>query len=212
MNELQKRVAKWTNANFGAPAATHPEHSEFKERRFDFLPDSPLFQAWKDLAETDTDCSATAFITASSATVSSRGTGVVDLSFLPIVFSKKHLQEQCITLMLAYLATQPEVFSIEPIVSLITVGSIRDGPATSPIDSLDDEGNAEPLNDRGSTALQSGSSAQPYPFWGIGINGSGQFVQVTDTGADDASCFLRDFDVAASLTGVFNSNAQVARS
>ena len=29
------------------------------------------------------------------------------------------------------------------------------------------------------------------PLWDIGINGTGQFVQVTDTGFDDASCFLR---------------------
>mgnify|MGYP002214581036 CR=1 FL=1 len=37
----------------------------------------------------------------------------------------------------------------------------------------------------------SGSALGATPLWDIGINGTGQFVQVTDTGFDDASCFLR---------------------
>ena len=37
----------------------------------------------------------------------------------------------------------------------------------------------------------SDSALGATPLWDIGINGTGQFVQVTDTGFDDASCFLR---------------------
>jgi hypothetical protein len=63
------------------------------------------------------------------------------------------------------------------------------------------------------TALQSGDSNKPYPFWNAGINGSNQFVQVTDTGFDDASCFLRDTDASKSvLKGPFNFDVQLARS
>jgi subtilisin family serine protease len=63
------------------------------------------------------------------------------------------------------------------------------------------------------TALQSGDSSKPYPFWSVGINGSDQYVQVTDTGFDDASCFLRDTDASKSvLKGPFNFDVQLARS
>jgi len=41
-------------------------------------------------------------------------------------------------------------------------------------------------------ALQSGNAANPTPYWDIGINGANQFVQICDTGFDDASCLLRD--------------------
>lgn len=61
------------------------------------------------------------------------------------------------------------------------------------------------------TALQSGDATKPSPYWDAGIDGSNQYVQVTDTGFDDASCFLRDTDESASvLTGSFNSDVQLA--
>ena len=59
------------------------------------------------------------------------------------------------------------------------------------------------------TGLQSGDSLDPTPLWDAGLTGSGQFVQVTDTGFDDASCFLRDTGSKASLTGAFSSSNQV---
>jgi subtilisin family serine protease len=67
------------------------------------------------------------------------------------------------------------------------------------------------LNSVAVIALQSGSTGSA-PLWAIGVNGTGQYVQVTDTGFDDASCFLRDFGSAASLTGGFNADYQVTRS
>ena len=41
-------------------------------------------------------------------------------------------------------------------------------------------------------SLQSGDAANPTPYWDIGVDGTSQFVQVVDTGFDDASCLLRD--------------------
>jgi subtilisin family serine protease len=49
-------------------------------------------------------------------------------------------------------------------------------------------------------------------LWDYNITGSGQFVQVTDTGFDDASCWLRDTDSASNLTGDLNTDYQVPRS
>jgi hypothetical protein len=74
-------------------------------------------------------------------------------------------------------------------------------------------GGAEAMNYAAATALQSADSSKPFPFWDAGINGTNQYVQVTDTGFDDASCFFRDTDASASvLTGPFNFNVQLARS
>jgi hypothetical protein len=60
-------------------------------------------------------------------------------------------------------------------------------------------------------ALQSGG-VDEFPLWNVGINGTNEFVHVTDTGADDASCFLRDFGPNTSLAGPFSPSMQVNRS
>jgi len=74
-------------------------------------------------------------------------------------------------------------------------------------------GSVEALNYVAATALQSADSSKPSPFWDAGIDGTNQYVQVTDTGFDDASCFFRNTDASASvLKGPFNFDVQIARS
>jgi len=68
------------------------------------------------------------------------------------------------------------------------------------------------LNFMAVQALQSGDVGTS-PLWDAGITGGSQLVQVTDTGFDDASCFLRDSGATdGDLTGSFNGDVQVARS
>lgn len=57
-------------------------------------------------------------------------------------------------------------------------------------------------------ALQSGDAANPTPYWDIGVDDTGQFVQIVDTSFDDASCFLRD-DPKEGLTGNLSDTLQV---
>jgi hypothetical protein len=57
-------------------------------------------------------------------------------------------------------------------------------------------------------ALQSGDAANPTPYWDVGVNGTNQFVQVCDTGFDDASCLLRDGQKQG-LTGGLSDTLQV---
>ena len=57
-------------------------------------------------------------------------------------------------------------------------------------------------------ALQSGDAANPTPYWDVGVDGTNQFVQVCDTGFDDASCLLRDGQKQG-LTGGLSDTLQV---
>lgn len=57
-------------------------------------------------------------------------------------------------------------------------------------------------------SLQTGDASNPTPYWDIGVDGKGQYVQVVDTGFDDASCFLRD-GPKRNLTGNLNDRLQV---
>jgi len=148
-------------------------------------------------------------------------------------------QDHCALMALAFLATQPEVESVglDPIhesLSPVTDQPLPPTPSNRssskakasttkihvyytkellvPKDvSSADMHQPRMLNDIAKTALLSGSTGSA-PLWAIGVNGTGQIVQVTDTGFDDASCFFRDYGSAAHLTGNFNSNYQVARS
>jgi subtilisin family serine protease len=51
-----------------------------------------------------------------------------------------------------------------------------------------------------------------FPLWDLGVDGSGQFVSIADTGFDDASCFLRDAGSKDFLNGFFNTVHQTERS
>ena len=59
--------------------------------------------------------------------------------------------------------------------------------------------------------MQSGV-ADSTPLWDAGFTGGGEFVQVCDTGVDDASCWFRSANTSDELTGDYSSAAQVARS
>jgi len=65
-----------------------------------------------------------------------------------------------------------------------------------------------PKDINSTVALQSGDAANPTPYWDIGVDGTGQFVQIVDTGFDDASCFLRD-GPEEGLTGNLSDTLQV---
>ena len=148
--------------------------------------------------------------------------------------SNSTAQNYCALMSLAHLASQPDVESvgIDPVQQSLSLHADQpfpsrndqaDAASTKPHSPNFEEwselgdysraGSRQPrlLNDVAVTALQSGTSGSA-PLWAIGVNGSGQFVQVTDTGFDDASCFFRDYESSAFLTGDFNSEFQVARS
>ena len=59
-------------------------------------------------------------------------------------------------------------------------------------------------------SLQSGDATNPTPYWDIGVDGSSQFVQVVDTGFDDASCLLRD-GPKQGLSGNLSDTLQVVK-
>jgi hypothetical protein len=147
--------------------------------------------------------------------------------------------EGCALAAMAYLVTQPEVRSIEPVPNVALhaavpkKGDIKISEPTKDSSSSEkvpvklieaikagatdlkvfqSEDSIRPMNTIATTALQSGDESEPNPFWSLGINGTGQFVEVADTGFDDASCFFRPIDSASQLTGSFNADVQVARS
>jgi len=146
-------------------------------------------------------------------------------------------QDNCALMVLAFLSTQPEVESVglDPIHQSLSVVTDQPlPPVFGKREELDafarklltnnaenllvpkgtssaDESQPRKLNDIAKTALLSGITGSA-PLWAIGVNGTGQIVQVSDTGFDDASCFFRDYGSAASLTGAFNSVYQVTRS
>jgi subtilisin family serine protease len=146
--------------------------------------------------------------------------------------------EGCALQALAFLASQPEVQSIDMLLPTTTFSIKETGQERAALELkrsmkaiFEAAEKGEPLAKTISTdrhmsmylplnyqvaSLQSGSASDPTPFWDIGVDGSGMFVQVVDTGFDDASCFLRDTmtesAAASSLTGAFASGVQVARS
>jgi subtilisin family serine protease len=120
--------------------------------------------------------------------------------------------EKCAILAVAFLAIQPEVGRLEIIetakVALVDKTKVPRGRDVRP---LFQPGTAVvPMNERATGTVQSGGSGTP--LWDIGVNGTGQFAQVVDTGFDDASCFLRDLNSESLLTGSLSSTKQVARS
>ena len=146
--------------------------------------------------------------------------------------------EGCALQALAFLASQPEVQSIDMLLPTTTFSIKETGQERAALELkrsmkaiFEATEKGEPLPKTMSTdrsismyhplnyqvaSLQSGNASDPTPFWDIGVDGSGMFVQVVDTGFDDASCFLRDTmtesAAASSLTGDFASGVQVARS
>jgi len=149
------------------------------------------------------------------------GFGSLLLKFEPLTDNDETVDE-CVTTVLVHLASSPEVAGLEiskkmrpeGILDESKLGHLR-GQSPNKIRDLengsdDDVGKSNYI---AVTALQSGNASMPYPFWNAGINGSNQYVQVTDTGFDDASCFLRDTDESKSvLKGAFDFSVQLDRS
>ena len=170
-----------------------------------------------------------------------------DGDFLHVRFEAPRTAEgdSCVLAVLAFLATQPEVHSVElpPQVKSLSVvpdkpktsglrGSALESSPTTPLLKAAgvDEAAAPKLQDprKVSRRLDSGETMRPlnsvrssvllsgFPYeqdlWAYNITGEGQFVQVTDTGFDDASCWMRDTDSAGDLTGELNADSQVPRS
>ena len=170
-----------------------------------------------------------------------------DGDFLHVRFEAPRTAEgdSCVLAVLAFLATQPEVHSVELPPQVKSLSVVRDKPKTSGLrgSALEsspttplleaagvDEAAAPKLQDprKVSRRLGSGETMRPlnsvgssvllsgFPYeqdlWAYNITGEGQFVQVTDTGFDDASCWMRDTDSAGDLTGELNADSQVPRS
>jgi hypothetical protein len=141
--------------------------------------------------------------------------------------------DKCLLGMLAYYATHAAVYAIEPTPKSFLQNFLRDAtpthvsatkarssamnesvgtyPPVTP--GVNDDDGVKSSNHISVGALQSGDSNNMSPFWDIGIDGTGEYVQVADTGFDDGSCFLIDDpSTRSSLTGNFNFDVQIARS
>ena len=96
--------------------------------------------------------------------------------------------ERCALAAIAFLAAQPRVLSIHKQNSLLSRSKV-----SRP------RGYVQPANEVSAESLQSGAT-DVLPLWENGINGTGIFVAVSDTGFDDASCWLRDTDSRATMS------------
>jgi hypothetical protein len=69
-------------------------------------------------------------------------------------------------------------------------------------------GNPAAKDFNSAVSLQSGDPLNPTPYWDVGVTGANQYVQISDTGFDDASCLLRD-GPKNGLSGDLNPTLQV---
>ena len=128
----------------------------------------------------------------------------------------------CALAVVAYLASRPQVVAIEAPAQVESLSRhLMEVPSALPLS----DGTTPPVvpqNMLAAMALQGATSDDgTMPLWDAGLTGEGQLLQVTDTGVDDASCWLRDTctgtgdddAVRCDLTGdVYNSEMQVPRS
>ena len=216
--KLDTLVQGWRGAGFGlndkdSAAATAAR------RHFSTGP------GWRAVHETVTgafDCAA--HLTVEAAVESLRG---VHLTFARKPEADMAAADACCLAALAFVAAQPEVHEVALVAavkalsprSVLPLDHAGSGqkPRVPSHHNLGPQEEAAPapkrsLNFMAVHALQSGDVGSA-PLWSAGIMGGGQLVQVTDTGFDDASCFLRDTDATdGDLTGSFNGDVQVARS
>ena len=96
--------------------------------------------------------------------------------------------ERCALAAVAFLAAQPQVLSIHRQKSRLSRSKVSQP-----------RGYVQPANEVGAETLQSGTT-DVLPLWEHGINGTGMFVAVSDTGFDDASCWLRDTDSRTTMS------------
>ena len=125
--------------------------------------------AWRDVAAAAADCSSTV----APQIAESSPTGPLRMGFNRIG-SNEELHTKCAAAALAYLASYPDVaaISLAPTFKPLATSSER----------------AEWVGGGGAVA-----ALQADSYWNIGIDGSSEFIQVTDTGFDDASCLLRTY-------------------
>lgn len=88
---------------------------------------------------------------------------------------------KCILSLVAYLTTLPEASYIENVHQ------------------------AQPDNIRAARIVQSGNStSEGYPYWKVGLNGTGQLIQVFDTGIWEQNCYFKDtFNVLSPMATTF---------
>jgi hypothetical protein len=106
-------------------------------------------------------------------------------------------RDQCLVGVLAYFATHAEVYAVEPTPTHILQGFLRDavpkrraieeqpprvndtiGPLPPDVSGRDDDDEVQSSNYVAVGALQSGDSSNMSPFWDIGVDGTGEYVQV----------------------------------
>ena len=171
---------------------------------------------WATVNAAEVDCSSVLAVNVEN---TFEGLGVLQLKFETL--AGEETSDGCLIVALLHLASSSEVAGLEITKKMRLQGhpekiEATPKPRLRSAKGRELDGSASGvgvLNYVAVTALQSGDSSKPYPFWGVGINGSDQYVQVTDTGFDDASCFLRDTDASKSvLKGPFNFDVQLARS
>ena len=110
----------------------------------------------------------------SKAIISTEGELVTISNLCQLSGSSLEKSSDCLLLLLAYLSTLPEVSYLENVHKVFA------------------------FNINAARITQSGnSSSVGYPFWNAGLNGTGQSVQVIDTGLDYNNCYFKDtFGVA----------------
>ena len=114
-------------------------------------------------------------------------TGPLRLSFVRSDKSDKSVQNQCALIALAFLVSQPAVHAIEvaPLATptyvpaqTIKAVSQAEGVLEKLRAEIATAGNDAPMNYPASIALQSANHNDPTPFWDMGVNGTGEYVQV----------------------------------
>ena len=212
-NERTALTHQWINTQFGLTVASSTGES--------FNPAAWVTKMENFSPSVDESLNGQSCSSILSANVQKEYTGVGSLLLKLKPFTEDEAVDACFIAALLHLASFSEVAGLE-VTERISLKGLPNGRNSGSFPSWKTDqgrklrsstGDVRALNYIAVTALQSGNANQPYPFWRAGINGSNQFVQVTDTGFDDASCFLRDTDASKSLLkGPFNSNVQLERS
>jgi hypothetical protein len=204
----------WIGTKYGLAVATATEESfvptTWAKRTADAAP-------WVDKNAAALECSSVLSV---NSVQKYAGLGSLTLGF-ELLTKEEVTDGACFIAALNHIASFSEVTGFEITKKMRTLGQLDKskagrlrGHALDTGDELESSfANFGVLNNVAVTALQSGDSNKPYPFWNAGIDGSNQYVQVTDTGFDDASCFLRDTDASKSvLKGPFDFDVQLLRS
>jgi subtilisin family serine protease len=112
---------------------------------------------------------------------------IFTLSDLCHLATSAEASTDCMLALFAYLSTVPEVSEIENVWQI------------------------EATNINAARIVQSGNNtARPYPLWTAGINGTGQKIQVYDTGFDYNNCYLKNSNGVAPPISYIGTSCQSA--